>query len=492
MFNLRQSSVLIVAICLLATSVSASIVHVPGNKPTIQAAIDFAQNFDTVVVADGHYYERLVVMNKAIIVGSAYVLDRQTSHITSTIVDADPSVLGHSDSGSVVRFIVTNQGECGIVGLTLQNGTGTPFNLPSGESSVGGGGVYCLLGYPLIDRVRIISCTGDHGSGILAALGSSPLISFSSIAGSVASIDASTLILRDSSAAGELEVVGAAATVQSNCTLDSIHSRAWAIVQVSGSTVAGAVRCQDTSHGEFTNCKIGGAATIRVNTHVAFSGSSVGGVHVDSCLQPDGDVELNSCLITGPSSLRESDLRFSRCTLTEGIDVADAVVVIDSSIVVVSGGSIVTCTGEVMAGVQGYSDDFYGFSGPSWFDCPNIFVSTENIISTDPRFCSPISGDYRIADSSGCAAANNSFRTQLGAFGIGCGCCQGVTGNVNSVGIVDLADLSSLVSFLTGGGYVIRCKAEGNINGLGIVDLADLSSLVSFLTGGGYTFPACN
>jgi hypothetical protein len=34
-------------------------------------------------------------------------------------------------------------------------------------------------------------------------------------------------------------------------------------------------------------------------------------------------------------------------------------------------------------------------------------------------------------------------------------CCVGVTGNVNVVGIVDLADLSALVSYLTGGGYVL-------------------------------------
>jgi hypothetical protein len=490
-FSLKHLPVLLVAICLVATDTSASIVHVPGNKPTIQAGIDFAQNFDTVVVADGHYFERLVIQNKAVIVGSAYVLDHQISHITNTIVDADPSVLGHSDSGSVVRFVVTNQGECGIVGLTLQNGTGTPFSMPSGDPSNGGGGVYCLLGYPMINRVRIIGCTGDHGAGILAALGSSPLIRFSSIAGAVSSIDASTLILRDSSTVGELEVIGAAATVQPNCTLDSINSREWAIVQVSGSAITGAVHCQDTTHGAFTNCKIGGAATVQRATHVRFTQSSLKGVHVDSCLQPDGDVELDSCLVTGSSTLRESDLRFVRCTLTEGIDVADAVVVIDSSIVVVPGGSIVTCSGEVMAGVQGYSDDFFGFSGPSWFNCPNIFVSTENIISTNPHFCNPLSGDYRIADSSGCASANNSFRTHLGAFGIGCGCCQGVTGNVNTTGIVDLADLSSLVSYLTGGGYVIGCKVEGNINGAGIIDLADLSALVSFLTGGGYIFPAC-
>ena len=74
---------------------------------------------------------------------------------------------------------------------------------------------------------------------------------------------------------------------------------------------------------------------------------------------------------------------------------------------------------------------------------------------------------------------------------IGEGCCTGFTGNVNMTGIVDLADLSALVSYLTGGGYALPCPAEANVNGAGIVDLSDLSALVSYLTGGGFVLPTC-
>ena len=71
------------------------------------------------------------------------------------------------------------------------------------------------------------------------------------------------------------------------------------------------------------------------------------------------------------------------------------------------------------------------------------------------------------------------------------GCCVGTTGNVNMLGIVDLSDLSALVSYLTGGGYVLPCPVEANVNAVGIVDLSDLSALVSYLTGGGYVLPNC-
>ncbi len=56
-------------------------------------------------------------------------------------------------------------------------------------------------------------------------------------------------------------------------------------------------------------------------------------------------------------------------------------------------------------------------------------------------------------------------------------CCVGVTGNVNGTAGVDLADLSALVSYLTGGGYAITCTKEANVNAAGAVDLADLSAL---------------
>ncbi len=76
-------------------------------------------------------------------------------------------------------------------------------------------------------------------------------------------------------------------------------------------------------------------------------------------------------------------------------------------------------------------------------------------------------------------------------LGICASCCQGTTGNVDMAGIVDLADLSALVSYLTGGGYVLPCLPEANVDNSGIVDLADLSALVSYLTGGGYKLPSC-
>ena len=81
--------------------------------------------------------------------------------------------------------------------------------------------------------------------------------------------------------------------------------------------------------------------------------------------------------------------------------------------------------------------------------------------------------------------------SSLSPFALVQHCCLGKRGNVNLIGITDLADLSALVSYLTGSGFKLVCSSSANVNGSGIVDLADLSALVSYLTAGGYVLPNC-
>jgi hypothetical protein len=86
--------------------------------------------------------------------------------------------------------------------------------------------------------------------------------------------------------------------------------------------------------------------------------------------------------------------------------------------------------------------------------------------------------------------------TRTGVYGAftlygGLSCCVGKRGNVNGQGIVELADLSALVSYLTGGTYVPPCPESTDVDGNGKVELRDLSALINYLTGGGYVLPSC-
>jgi hypothetical protein len=85
-----------------------STIHVPADRPTIQAAIDAAQNGDTVLVAPGTYYESLQVQNKSITV-------RSDKGAAQTILDG-----GKKD---VVANIYASIGfNITLDGFTIQNG----------------------------------------------------------------------------------------------------------------------------------------------------------------------------------------------------------------------------------------------------------------------------------------------------------------------------------------------------------------------------------
>jgi hypothetical protein len=125
--------------------------------------------------------------------------------------------------------------------------------------------------------------------------------------------------------------------------------------------------------------------------------------------------------------------------------------------------------------------------GPSGFSLPAndtlTFYTAMATVRTSTNTAAGLDSLRRAIDK-----AKNFMKINLGYCA---SCCSGVTGNVNMTGIVDLSDLSALVSYLTGGGYVLPCTPEANVNNSGIVDLSDLSALVSYLTGGGYVLPNC-
>jgi hypothetical protein len=131
----------LVGILLFAIPVSATVLHVPSQYTTIQAGINASVNGDTVLVSDGHYYERINFRGKGIIVASLILLDNDSLHIQNTIIDGDTLVLGVADSGSVVCFANNETSSSLLQGFTIQNGIGT---INSGIRK--GGGIYCNNG----------------------------------------------------------------------------------------------------------------------------------------------------------------------------------------------------------------------------------------------------------------------------------------------------------------------------------------------------------
>lgn len=98
----------------LAISAFAGIIHVPGDRATIQAGIAAAADGDTVLIAPGEYRENVTLENKTIVLGSWFVTTQDTSYIARTVVDGG--------GGTIITARSTVGAATTIAGLTLRNG----------------------------------------------------------------------------------------------------------------------------------------------------------------------------------------------------------------------------------------------------------------------------------------------------------------------------------------------------------------------------------
>ena len=164
---MKTGNLLIILLLFCATRLPGQIIHVPGSQPTIQSGIDAATDGDTVLIADGVYFENISFNGKAITVASHYLVDGDTSHITGTVVDGSQSTT--PDSASVVFFGSGEDTTSLLVGLTIRGGSGTLTDVYDGARM--GGGILCLNSGAKIIRNRIIDNNISHetfsiGAGI--------------------------------------------------------------------------------------------------------------------------------------------------------------------------------------------------------------------------------------------------------------------------------------------------------------------------------------
>ncbi|MFB6320314.1 T9SS type A sorting domain-containing protein [Saccharicrinis sp. FJH54] len=133
---------LLVSIFTLSFLTTATIIQVPNDQVTIQQGINAASTGDTVIVAEGTWYENINYNGKAITVASRFILDDDTSHISKTIIDgSQPS---HPDSASVVRMLSGEDTTSVLCGFTITGGKGTYVSMEGTLFLVGGG--ICTLG----------------------------------------------------------------------------------------------------------------------------------------------------------------------------------------------------------------------------------------------------------------------------------------------------------------------------------------------------------
>ena len=348
----------------LSTFLTATIINVPADQPTIQDGINVAVDSDTVLVQPDTYFENIDYNGKNITVASLFLTTQDTTYISQTIID------GNQDD-SVVKFESGEDSTAVLCGFTITNGS---------AAYQYGGGICISGGSPTINNNIITGNFSHHdpaatGGGISCRDNSNPTISNNTI-----SINSS------SSSGGGIHCVDSNPTISNNI--------------ISNNTAG------DMGGGI---CISGGSPTISNNTIInntvsgLFLGGHGGGIHCGplNAIISNNSINGNSADFGGGISCHGSNITISNNTFC-------------GNTAEVSGGGISCAFGSnpILINSILWNDspeEIYIYSGlvtATYSDIQGGWAGTGNI-DEDPLFVGTGVYPYSLLEDSPCIDAGN-------------------------------------------------------------------------------------
>ena len=361
-----------------AAAAQASVIHVPADFPTIQAAINAAVNGDTIQVAPGTYVENINFLGKAIQVNSD-----QGAQLT---------VIDGNQAGSVVSFTSGEGPQSVLNGFTVRHG----------KASLRGGGIRIENSSPTITGNIITNNTaGDSGGGIASSF-SSPVIQGNTITnnGQIPGWSGGV-------GGGGVSITGAAATQLLNNT---ISGNSWSSASGGGVSLfaAGTPLLKNNFITNNTAYSQGGGisivnysdALILQNVIVGNSAATGGGVY---WLVPSGN--RGPFLIN--NTISENNSAQGSAVFADGFD--QQAQLINNILVTFNGQNAVVCGtfNDTKSPIFRYNDVFSSGGLAYAGACTNQTGSNGNI-SGDPLFRDRAAGDYRLQSASPAIDAGTS------------------------------------------------------------------------------------
>ncbi len=186
----------------LAAPSPAVTIHVPRERPTIQAGIDAAAAGDTVVVAAGTYYEHDIAMK------SGVTLRSETGEADCVTIDAQGrysacimQCVGVDASTSITGFTITGAWHANGGGMKCLGGASpTLTNVVFAQNiSDYGGALYCSGSSPVLRNVEFRENWAYLAGGGLYCESSSPTLTDCRFVNNTAEVDGGGLCARESS-----------------------------------------------------------------------------------------------------------------------------------------------------------------------------------------------------------------------------------------------------------------------------------------------------
>jgi predicted outer membrane repeat protein len=143
-------SLAVVSIALVPLPAVSGTLHVPGDYPTIAAALAAAQAGTLVEIACGTYFEHDLVLETGVVVTSA------TGRPECTVIDAQ-----HAGRG----FVAIGVAGCDVVGVTIRDA------VPA-EPAAPGGGLFCSGSTVSLSSCTFERCTSAADGGAIHAVSS--------------------------------------------------------------------------------------------------------------------------------------------------------------------------------------------------------------------------------------------------------------------------------------------------------------------------------
>jgi hypothetical protein len=350
----------------------ATILHVPTEQPTIQAAINAAAAGDTVLIAPGTYFENINFSGKAITVTS-----EQGPAVT--IIDG-------GSLGPVATFATSETTQSVLSGLTLRHGQGT-F-----AAGYDGGGIHIASASPTISGNVITNNTaGSFGGGI--------------------SVDSGSPVIKNNTITNNSQIPGWSGGVGGGIYIGGIGA-----AQVIGNAISNNQEVQGSGGGIGINAA---SPIIQNNTINGNSAYSQGGaIYIINTSSPSIVQNLiigNSAgtgggvywsIPSGSAPFLLSNTLSSNSALTQGSAVYGSGFqllsqLIDNIIVSAVGTSTLYCDASYSATPPVVkANDIFASTGAAYAGSCSSLGGTNGNLSLNPQFRNPASADYHLLTGS--------------------------------------------------------------------------------------------